>query len=92
MKVKISYSKRAYKFLSKNTSLISEEQCDDLILKALKTLFKSEIINIDLKRMKGQYINHFRIRKGNIRIVFEVSQGDSIMAFIKIIDTRGNVY
>jgi len=92
MKVKISYSKQAYKFLSKNKSLLSEDQCDELLIKALKLLLKNEPSNIDIKRMKGTYINHFRIRKGDVRIVFEVTRSETVTAFIKAIDTRGNIY
>ena len=92
MSVKISYSKRADKFLEKNQNKISEEEIDNLIILAIKKIFKLEDTNIDLKMLKGELRGHFRIKKGDIRIIFTLEKRDIVEAIIKDIDFRGNIY
>ena len=92
MKINISYSKKADKFLLKNTSLITEKDVDDLLIKAVKLIYKFENINLDLKRLKGDLKDYFRIRKGKIRIVFKVIKNEIILISVEIIDFRGEVY
>ncbi|MDY0116829.1 MAG: hypothetical protein RBR59_04530 [Sulfurimonadaceae bacterium] len=50
-------------------------------------------INIDLKELKGNFQNKYRIRKGNIRIIVEMMNEEIIIeAIINDIDFRGDVY
>lgn len=62
MNIKIVFSKKSEKFLNKFGS-ISENEVQDLVIKAVKIILKIEDINIDLKKLKGEYKNYFRIRK-----------------------------
>jgi len=92
MNLKISYSKEADKFLKKNKDKLKEAETDELIIEAIRKLFKIEETNIDLKKLKGRERGSFRIRKGNIRIVFSLKKEKILHAKIKTIDFRGNVY
>lgn len=92
MKIKILYSKRAEKFILNNQSEITENETESLLIKAVKHLYKIEITNIDVKRLKGEYKNYFRIRKGKIRIVFKVVKEEIFIVSVDNIDFRGEVY
>jgi mRNA-degrading endonuclease RelE of RelBE toxin-antitoxin system len=94
MNVKISYSRRSEKFLKGNSNVISEEEIENLLIKAFKRIFLKEDSNIDLKKMKGVSFNLYRVRKGNIRIVFSISKDSEINFSIDINDIgfRGNIY
>ena len=91
MNLKISYSKEAGKFLKKNEDNLKEE-VDGLIVEAIRKLFETEETNINLKKLKGKEKGSFRIRKGDIRIVFSLKKEKILHAMIKTIDFRGNVY
>ena len=92
MNLKISYSKDADKFLSKNQNKIKEEKVDKLIISAVKKILKIEESNVDLKKLKSKQKGSFRIRKGDIRIIFSLKKDKIPMAFINHIDFRGNIY
>ena len=92
MNLKISYSKEADKFLKKNKDKLKEAETDELIIEAIRKLFIIEETNIDLKKLKGRERGSFRIRKGDIRIVFSFKKEKILHAMIKTIDFRGNVY
>ena len=70
MNLKIGYSKKANKFLEKNSKTITEKDVDTLIISAIKKIFKIEKSNIDLEKLKGKLKGCFRIRKGDIRPYF----------------------
>lgn len=97
MILKILYSKQAKKFLDKNPSIINEAKIEDLALKAVKKIIKSEDVNIDIKALKGQWKGYYRIRVGNIRIIFNLENKKeeshiTIIFFTNEIDYRGNIY
>ena len=94
MNVKISYSKRAEKYLNGNSNVIYEEEIEDLLIKAFKRIFQKEDSNIDLKKMKGVSFNLYRVRKGNIRIVFSITKENenNVNVDINDIGFRGNIY
>jgi mRNA-degrading endonuclease RelE of RelBE toxin-antitoxin system len=92
MKIQINYQKPVEKFLSKN-HFISRDDIKNLIIKALLKIIKKEDINIDLKALKGEYKNLYRIRKGDLRIIFYIKDNNEItIIFVKDIDFRGNIY
>ena len=92
MKLKILYRKIAIKFIKKNLSKISKKDIDELIIKAMKKIIYKEDTNIDLKRMISND-GFFRIRKGNMRIIFSYSSdGDIIVSLIEDIGFRGDIY
>ncbi len=92
MNLKISYSKEANKFLKKNLNAITEDEVDELIISAMKKIFKTEEISVDLKKLRGKHKGSFRIKKGDIRIIFTLRKEKILTAFIKNIDFRGNIY
>lgn len=92
MNLKISYSKVADKFLKKNQNIITEEEVGKLIISAIRKIFKTEETNVDLKRLKGKHKGSFRVKKGDLRIIFSLKKEKILVAFIKDIDFRGNIY
>ncbi|KAB2846344.1 MAG: hypothetical protein F9K45_02080 [Melioribacteraceae bacterium] len=90
--LEILYERKAEKFLSKNENRITKDISRELIIKAVRRLTgKNE--NIDLVKMKGEFEGYFRIRKNDLRIVFNVQEDESrIIVTVVNIDFRGNVY
>jgi mRNA interferase RelE/StbE len=87
MKWRIDYSKDAEKFVQKQN--IREEVRKELKKFLLKV--KGENINIDLKKLAGNWTGYYRLRKGKLRIIFEVRRSEKAL-FIEEIDFRGDVY
>ena len=92
MNVKISYTKKVDKFLENNPNLITEEELDELLISAVKKIFKIENANVDLKMLKGSRTGYFRIRKGDIRIVFSLVKSEILQIIVNDIGFRGNIY
>jgi len=94
LNLQILYSKKTDKFLDKNSSIIKENEVDKLITSAIKKILKIEDINVDVKMLKGELKEFFRIRKGNIRIIFimEKDNDEGVKVFINAIDFRGDIY
>lgn len=84
----IAFSKQAEKFLEKNT--VSRKDIFELIRSALKK-FKGEKVNIDVKKLKGEWEGFHRIRKGKARVIAEF-RFDNFSVFVEVIDWRGEVY
>ncbi|MDD5092341.1 MAG: hypothetical protein PHQ23_15690 [Candidatus Wallbacteria bacterium] len=92
MNLRIVYSRQAEKFIEKNPSALDEETADRLVVSAVRKILKIEDTSLDLKKLKADLKNHFRIRHGRIRIVFSLSGKDILVAFVSSIDTRDKVY
>jgi len=92
MNLEIGYSKKASKFLEMNSNIITEKEVDTLITSSIRKIFKIEKPNIDLKKLKGKLKGCFRIKKGNIRIIFSLKKDKILKALINDIDFRGNIY
>lgn len=89
-KLNIKYEKKADKFLAKNN--IRNEKVSELIIKAVRRL-NGKDENIDLKMLRGDLLELFRIRRGDLRIIIEYSDaGESIVVTVVNIDFRGSVY
>jgi len=84
----IGLSRQAEKFLGKNG--ISREHVFGLLQTALKR-FQGESVNIDIKKLKGEWDGFHRIRKGKVRIIAEFNF-DRSSIFVEVIDWRGDVY
>lgn len=84
----INYSKEALKFLSINK--LSEEELDNDFVKVIKKL-KGENINIDIKKMKGEWVGYYRLRERKMRIIFSIDFDEQII-YVDRIDYRGNIY
>ena len=90
--IDIKYTKKANKFLAKNSSIMTKNDVDVLIIKAIRKIFANEDINIDLKSMSTMD-NYYRIRKGNIRIIFYIDENNElIVSVVETIGYRGDVY
>jgi len=72
MNLKIRYLKKSQKFFKKNSHLLNENQVEELLILAVKKIFFQEDNGIDLKQLKGNLKNYYRIRVNKIRILFEV--------------------
>jgi len=88
MNWQIDYSKDSLKFIDKHN--IEEDDIIEYLSKATLKL-KGENINIDLKKMKGEWKGFYRIRSGNIRIIFNINF-ENYQIYIDRIDFRGDVY
>lgn len=88
MTLNLNFSKQAEKFLKIGN--ISKEEIFELIIKALKK-FRGENVNINIKKLRGEWMGFFRIRIGKIRIIAEFDF-DNQSVFVEVIDMRGNVY
>jgi len=90
MRWRLLLSRDADRFLIGNKTKIDEEEIFDLIRKSLLK-FKGESINVDIKKLKGEWDGFFRIRRGDLRIIVEFDF-ENITALVEQIDWRGNAY
>ena len=88
MNWRVDFSKDALKFLEQNN--IKESFVIDKIKFALRK-FKGEDVNVDIKKLKGEWEKFYRIRAGRLRIITEF-QFEFYRVYIDKIDWRGNAY
>jgi len=84
----IDFSKDALKFLRSNNLK------EDFVIVQIKRViqkFKGENVNVDIKKLSGEWKGFYRIRSGRLRIIIEF-QFERFRAYIEKIDWRGNVY
>lgn len=87
MEWRIDYSRDAEKFIQRqNLRIEVREEFRKFLIK-----MKGENINIDLKKLEGDWAGYYRLRKGKFRIIFEVNKTQKIL-FVEKIDFRGDVY
>ncbi|MDI6891222.1 MAG: hypothetical protein QMC83_09870 [Thermodesulfovibrionales bacterium] len=87
MKWRIEYSRDAEKFIEKHN--IRDKVREELKKFLLKV--KGENINLDIKKLSGEWEGYYRIRRGKIRIIFEPDKNRQLL-FVEKIDFRGDVY
>ena len=91
--IRLTYLKKATKFLAKNKSILTEEQVDVLVIKFIKKKVYNIDTNIDYKQMSGTISNIYRVRKANIRIIIRLDDGEVIVeAIVTDIGFRGDIY
>ena len=83
---KIIVHKRALKYLNKLTSFRKTK-----IIELLTELINDPIQREDVKPMLGEWKGYYRIRIGNIRLIFWVDQVKKIV-YVDHIEPRGDVY
>ena len=88
MNWRVDFSKDALKFLDQNN--LKEDFIIDKIKLALRK-FKGEDINIDIKKLRGEWEGFYRIRFGKLRIIVEF-QFETCGAYIDKVDWRGSAY
>jgi mRNA interferase RelE/StbE len=87
MKWRIDYSRNADKFIQKhNVRIKVRNEIKKFLIK-----MKGKNVNIDLSKLSGEWQGYYRIRKGKLRIIFEVSKSARVL-FVEKIDFRGDVY
>lgn len=69
MRWRIEVSKASQKFIKKNK--IRDADIISYLGKAVQKL-QGQKTNVDLRRMKGQWEDFFRLRIGKIRIIFKI--------------------
>ena len=87
MKWRIEYSKDAIKFVNK-------QNIHNEVREEIKKFFKrieGENINIDLKKLEGVWAGYYRLKKGKVRIIFEINKLEKAL-FVEKVDFRGDVY
>jgi len=87
MKWTIEYSKRAIVFVEEHGI---KDNVRDLI-RSFALKITGANINIDARKLKGDWDGYYRIRKGKVRIILKVD-GKLKTIFIDIVDFRGSVY
>jgi mRNA interferase RelE/StbE len=87
MKWTIEYSREADHFIQAEGIQADVKKQIEGFLKKLH----GETVNIDVKKLKGQWKGYFRIRKGKLRIIFSVDTGSGSL-YVERIDFRGEVY
>jgi len=93
MNLEIQYLKRVDKFFAKNSHILSKEKTKNLVVKSIKKIIFKEDINIDVKQLKGDLEQYYRVRSGKIRILFELENNNvKIIAIVSGIDFRGDIY
>jgi mRNA interferase RelE/StbE len=84
---RIDYSRDADKFaLEHNIIPETNALINKFLLKA-----RGKKINLDVKKLEGEWRGYFRIRRGRLRIIFAVDKDSSII-YIEKIDTRDSAY
>ncbi len=87
MKWRIDYSRNADKFIQKhNVRLEVREEIKKFLMK-----MKGENVNIDIRKLSGEWKGYYRLRKRKLRIIFEASKSERFL-FVEKIDFRGDVY
>lgn len=87
MKWRLDYSRDAEKFIEKqNIRVEVREELKRFLIK-----IKGGNVNIDLKKLVGDWEGYYRLRKGRLRIIFEVNKNEKAI-FVERIDFRGDVY
>jgi mRNA interferase RelE/StbE len=87
MKWSVEYSKRAHAFIEEHhIEAKVTDSIRDFILK-----ITGSSINIDVKKLKGEWAGYYRIRKGKIRIILK-PDSETGTVFVDIVDFRGSVY
>jgi mRNA interferase RelE/StbE len=87
MKWRIDYSRDAEKFI--RTQNIHDEVRREL--KKFLIKIKGGNINIDLKKLEGDWEGYYRLRTGKLRIIFEINKSEKAL-YVEKIDFRGDVY
>lgn len=83
MSWEFKYKRDAYKFLEQR-NLWNEFE------KTIASFIKKEK-RADIKKMRGAYQGHYRLRMGKIRIIFKIDFESQII-YVKKADFRGDVY
>ena len=88
MKWHIGFSADSLKFIKRNN--LKEDFAIEKIRLAVRK-FQGENVNLDIKKLGGEWQGFHRIRSGKLRIIVEF-RFDHCRAYVANIDWRGNIY
>lgn len=63
-----------------------------LIADAALTMHGERVSSIDFKRLKGEYADYFRIRKGDARIILRYEKDEIFIVTVAVIGLQGDIY
>lgn len=84
----IDFSDESLKFIEKEH--FNESEIIDDLFKVVRK-FKGEKVNIDLKKLKGEWLGFYRLRIGKKRIIFKINFKEHVI-LVDRIDFRGGIY
>lgn len=87
---KVEIGKQSEKFLEKNSREVKASVYDK-IRNIKDWLENRNSLNVDFKKLKGDYHGYYRVRTGKIRIIILIDKKESIIK-IQNINFRGNIY
>jgi len=87
MKWRIEYSRDAEKFIDREDVHVEVRG----ELKKFLIKMKGGSVNIDLKKLVGDWEGYYRLRKGKLRIIFELNKNERVI-IVERTDFRGDVY
>ena len=87
MKWRVDYSRGSEKFIEKQN--IREEVREEL--RRFLIRLRGENVNVDVKKLTGDWTGYYRLRKGKIRIIFSLNKSEKSL-YVEKIDYRGDVY
>lgn len=86
----IQFSSDSLKFFNKLDKKISTQIKEKL--NSLKHwIVKNESVNIDIKKLRGEWEGYYRLRHGNIRIILNFDKENKVI-IIHEIALRGDIY
>jgi mRNA interferase RelE/StbE len=92
--MEVRFSKRAVKFLKKLDAQSAEKVRQKIL--QLQSMLEAEGIipftELDIKKLKGQWDGYFRLRVGQIRVIFTVIDSEIEILLIQDIGFRGGIY
>ncbi|MEA5449003.1 type II toxin-antitoxin system RelE/ParE family toxin [Leptolyngbya sp. CCNP1308] len=92
--MEVQFSKRAVRFLKKQDAKTADRIRQKIL--QLQSMLEVEGVipfnELDVKKLKGQWEGYFRLRIGQIRVIFTVVAGEIEVLLIYDIDVRGSVY
>ena len=83
----IRYTKAADKFLKKHEEY--RRQYEDAIRELLSGDHPE---SVDVKRIKGKHSDYFRIRLGDVRVVYTIVQDKIVVVLTLLAGNRGDIY
>ncbi|NMF85703.1 type II toxin-antitoxin system RelE/ParE family toxin [Nodosilinea sp. P-1105] len=92
--MEVRFSKKAVKFLKKLDAQSAEKVRQKIL--QLQSMLETEGVipftELDIKKLKGQWDGYFRLRVGQIRVIFTVVNSEIEILLIQDIGFRGGIY
>jgi mRNA interferase RelE/StbE len=92
--MEVRFSKGAVKFLKKLDAQSAEKVRQKIL--QLQSMLEAEGIipftELDIKKLKGQWDGYFRLRVGQIRVIFTIIDSEIEILLIQDIGFRGGIY